>query len=174
MAAQEIVNRVAQSALITLDLEQLRHPGERVLFDIRNLLYEGLIIREKDVRQFVREHDWSQYKGKNVALACTADAVVPTWVYMLLTASLTPWAHRVVAGGLDVLEAVLYGEALAALDPEQYRDARVVIKGCSVHAVPPSAYAGLVALLQPYAASIMYGEPCSTVPVYKRKAAAEK
>lgn len=174
MAAQEIVNRVAQSALITLDLEQLRHPGERVLFDIRNLLYEGLIIREKDVRQFVREHDWSQYKDKNVALACTADAVVPTWVYMLLTASLAPWAHRVVAGGLDVLEAVLYGEALAALDPEQYRDARVVIKGCSVHAVPPSAYAGLVALLQPYAASIMYGEPCSTVPVYKRKAAAEK
>jgi hypothetical protein len=174
MAAQEIVNRVAQSALITLDLEQLRPPGERVLFDIRPLLYEGLIIREKDVRQFVREHDWSQYKDKNVALVCTADAVVPTWVYMLLAASLTPWAQRVVAGGLDVLEAVLFADALAALDPEQYRDARVVIKGCSVHAVPPSAYAGLVSLLQPFAASIMYGEPCSTVPVYKRKAAAEK
>lgn len=168
---QEIVNRVALSPLVTIDLEQFVHPGDRAVFDIRDLLYEGLIIREKDVRQFVNDHDWTQYKGKSVGLVCSADAVVPTWVYMLLASSLAPWVHRVVTGDLEVLETVLFRDALAAFHPEQYRDAKVVIKGCSRQFVPSSAYTELVCLLRPYVSSIMYGEPCSTVPVYKKKTA---
>ncbi len=165
---EEIVNRVARSPLITFDLEDIYSPGERVLFDIKAHLYQGMILKEKDFRAFVKEHDWSQYQGKNVALTCSVDAIIPTWAYMLLCVNLEPYAHHLVLGDLQDLEKALYQKALNAIDPEDFRDKKVVIKGCGKLPVPESAYIEITRLLRPVAKSIMYGEPCSTVPLYKK------
>jgi hypothetical protein len=165
---EEIINKVSQSGLVTIDLESFYPEGERFLFDIKDLLFQGLILREKDFRDFVKNEDWSRYKDKYVALICSADAIVPTWAYMLLAAHLEPYAKRVVFGNLEDLETILYTEALAAINMNDYKDARVVIKGCSNLPVPAAAYVELTRLLRPVAKSIMYGEPCSTVPLYKK------
>jgi Protein of unknown function (DUF2480) len=164
-----IVNRVANSALISLDLEEYYHPGERVVYDIRQNLFQDLILKEKDFRAFVKEHNWQQYEGKNVALICSTDAVIPTWAYMLLATAISPHANLVVSGDLDALEQALFQQALTKIDISQFKDQRVVIKGCSKVAVPIFAYVEIIRLLQPVATSIMYGEPCSTVPIYKAK-----
>jgi hypothetical protein len=164
----EIVNKVAQSGLVTIDLEEWYPAGERVLFDISSLLIEGLLLREQQFRDFIAQHDWSQYKGKHVALHCSTDAIIPQWAWMLLSAALSPFAATVVVGELTELESYLFSRVLSRIDPELYRDQRVVIKGCSNKPVPLQAYAELTALLRPVAKSILYGEPCSTVPVFKR------
>jgi hypothetical protein len=164
----EIVNRVANSSIKTFDLEQIYEPGERVLVDIKDQLFQGLILREKDFRDFIKTHDWSQYKNKFVAVTCSADAIVPTWAYMLLTTVLEPFTKKIVFGGLADLEAKIYFDALARIDWQEYKDAKVVIKGCSKVDVPVAAYVEATRLLRPVAASIMFGEPCSTVPVYKK------
>lgn len=166
--AEEIVNRVAKSGLITLNLEEFYPEGERVLYDIKENLWEGIALKEKNFRAFVREHDWSQYQGKFVALHCSVDAIVPTWAYMLLATKLSPFAKRVVFGDLETMETVLFEEALQDVKVKDYEDARIVIKGCSDKVVPPSAYVKLTEMLRPYAKVIMYGEPCSTVPLYKK------
>ncbi|MBC6992255.1 MULTISPECIES: DUF2480 family protein [Hymenobacter] len=165
---EEIINRVAQSALTTFNLEELIHPGERVVYDIKDNLFHGLILREKDFREFIKTHDWSQYDGKNVAITCSADAIVPTWAYMLLATKLQGHAYRYVFGSLEALEQELFCEAIAAVNPEEYRDAKVVVKGCGNVPVPTYAYVAIMQKLLPVAASLMYGEPCSTVPLYKR------
>ena len=167
-SGSEIVNRVASSALKVFDLEEYFIPGERVVLDIKDQLYEGIILREKPFREFIKAHDWSQYEEKFVAVTCSEDVIVPTWAYMLLTSVLEPFARTVVFGGLEELETKIYFEALARVDWQQFADAKVVIKGCSKVAVPTAAYVEATRLLRPYAASIMYGEPCSTVPVYKK------
>ncbi len=163
-----ILNRVASSGLSTLELENFYHPGERVLYDLKDNLYQELLLREKDFREFLKQHDWAQYQGKNVAVHCSADAIVPVWAYMLLGLHLEPFAHSVVFGDLAALEDALFRDAIATIDVEQYRGARVVIKGCSKHPVPASAYVEIARRLRPVAAAIMYGEPCSTVPLYKK------
>lgn len=168
---KEIINRVASSAIKTFDLEQLYTPGERVVLDISGQLYEGLILKEKNFRDFVKKHDWVQYTGKLVAVTCSADAIVPTWAYMLLAASLQPFAASVVFGSREALEEKLYYDALAAVDWEEFRDAKVVMKGCSKVQVPTAAYVEATRKLRPYASSIMFGEPCSTVPVFKKSRA---
>lgn len=165
---EEITNRVANSGLITLDLGEMYPAGDRVLLDIKDQLFQGLILREKDFREFIATHDWSQYKNKFVAITCTADAIIPDWSWMLLASALQPFAKKIVFGDLEKLETVLFTEVLSAFDSEQYRDARVVIKGCGDRPVPKTAYIELTRVLQPVVKSIMYGEPCSTVPVYKR------
>lgn len=164
----EITNRVANSGLITLDLEAYYHPGERVLYDLKDNLYMGLILKEKDFRAFLKEHDWSAYMGKNVAITCTEDAIIPTWAYMLLTLQLQPYANVVVAGSLTDLDEKLYFDAIARINPDDYRDARVVVKGCSKVPVPTAAYVELTRKLRPVVQSLLFGEPCSTVPLYKR------
>ncbi|WP_019948377.1 DUF2480 family protein [Hymenobacter aerophilus] len=164
----EFINRVAQSALVTLNLEEFIHPGERVVYDIKDNLFQGLMLREKDFRAFVKDHDWSQYDGQNVAIICSVDAIVPTWAYMVLAGKLQGHAHRYVFGDLAALEQDLFHEAIAAIDAEQYRDAKLVIKGCGEKPVPTYAYVAIMQKLLPVASSIMYGEPCSTVPLYKR------
>lgn len=167
--AEEIVNRVAKSGLITLNLEEFYPEGERVLYDIKENLWEGIALKEKDFRAFVKEHDWSQYQDKFVALHCSVDAIVPTWAYMLLATKLEPYANKVVFGDLDTLETILFEESINQnIKAEDYEDARIVIKGCSDKVVPPSAYVKLTEMLRPYAKVIMYGEPCSTVPLYKK------
>lgn len=165
----EILNRVSNSPLVTFDLEQLYTPGERILFDIKSLLFQELILREKDFRDFIKSHDWSQYTDKYVAITCSADAVVPTWAYMLLTASLQPHTSIVIFGSIEDLETTLFKNTLDKIDWKRFTNAKVVIKGCSKVAVPISAYIDITSRLLPVASSIMFGEPCSTVPVFKKK-----
>lgn len=166
---ENIVNKVAASGLITLNLENYYHKGERVLYDIKDNLFHGLMLKELDFRTFIKEHDWSQYQDKNVAIYCSADAIVPTWAYMLLANKIKPFANEVVFGSSETLETVLFTKALATIDLAAFANQRVVIKGCADIEVPVSAYVEITALLTPVVKSIMYGEPCSTVPIYKRK-----
>ena len=165
---KEIINRVALSELTTIDLEDYYVEGERLILDIAPILYMGMVLREKEFRQWVRDHNWEEYKGKLVAVICSQDAIVPTWAYMLIASKLQSQAKMFVYGSLQELEDVLYQKALSKINPEDYQSAKLVIKGCSNKPVPVSAYVELTRLLTPFAASIMYGEPCSTVPIYKR------
>lgn len=166
---ENIINKVAQSGLVSLDPASFYPPGERVIYDIKDNLFHGLILREKDFREFVKEHDWTQYQGKNVGITCTADAIVPTWAYMLVANRMAPYAREIVFGDKDTLETVLFEKALSGLDIEQYRNQRIVIKGCGDVEVPASAYVELTKKLSPVVKSLMFGEPCSTVPIYKKK-----
>jgi hypothetical protein len=166
---ENIVNKVASSGLITLNLEEYYHKGERLIYDIKENLFHGLILREKDFREFIKTHDWSAYAGKNVAVTCSADAIVPTWAYMLLSNKLSPYANEVVFGDLNTLEAVLFTKALEKIDFSTYADERVVVKGCADIDIPVFAYVEITKQLSKVAKSIMYGEPCSTVPIFKRK-----
>ena len=170
---EEIVNRVASSSLITFDLEQFHVPGDRVVYDIKDHLFQGLILREKDFREHVKDHSWSDYQDKLVSIVCTADAVVPTWAYMLLAVALKPYAKRVFFGSVEEMEKELFHEKLLGVDWERYRGAKVVVKGCSDVHVPVSAYVETTSQLSSVAASVMYGEPCSTVPIFKRASSRE-
>lgn len=165
----EITNKVAASGLITLDLEEFYPEGERVLVDIKEQLFQGLILREKEFRAFIQDTDWSIYRDKFVAITCSTDAIVPTWAYMLLAATLAPFAKKIVFGNLEQLEQSIFQETLAKLNLTPFKDARIVVKGCGKLPIPKGAFVELTSLLQPIAKSIMYGEPCSTVPLYKRK-----
>ena len=164
----EIRNKVAESALITFNLEDLYQVGQRKTFDLKDFLFEGLILREKDYRQALKDFDWSQYQDSFVNIQCSADAIVPQWAFMLAATYLQPVAKRIVMGTSETLETVLYQEMLTDLDLEQFRDERVIVKGCSQYPVPTSAYVEFVAKLTPVAKSLMYGEACSTVPLFKR------
>ncbi|TAL60652.1 MAG: DUF2480 family protein [Bacteroidetes bacterium] len=166
---EEIRNKVAESDLLEINLEDYYPKGERVLLDIKEHLFEGLILKEKDFREFVKNADWNKYKDKFVAITCSADAIVPTWAYMLLSTSIQPFAKNVVFGDLKTLETVLFTQALSKINPEDFRNKKVVIKGCGNLPVPESAYVELTRILTPVAKSIMYGEPCSTVPVMKKR-----
>lgn len=166
---EEIINKVAQSGIITINLEELYPDGERIAFDIAPHLVEGLMLREKDFREFVKAHDWSSYSGKYVALFCSTDAVVPQWAWMLLSTALAPYAKQIVFGSLEVLESELFTLMIDTMDITPFTDQRIVIKGCADKPVPVNAYVRLTARLTPIVKSLMYGEPCSTVPVYKKK-----
>lgn len=168
MDDKPIINRVASSSLVTLDLEQYFHRGQRVEWDMKERLFQGLILKEKDFRTFVKEHDWSQYRDQNVAIVCSADAIVPTWAYMLVAAALKPHAHHFIFGDLAALEQSLFQSALNKIPLEEYQDAKVIVKGCGNYPVPEYAYVEITRLLTGVVSSLMYGEPCSTVPVYKR------
>lgn len=165
----EIVNRVSNSQLVTFDLEELYTPGERIVFDIKHLLFQELILREKDFRDFIKDHNWVLYQNKFVAITCSVDAIVPTWAYMLLASALQPYAQQIVFGSLQDLEARLFEQTLNNIDWQKFANAKVVIKGCSKVEVPISIYVEATNKLRQVAQSIMYGEPCSTVPIFKRK-----
>jgi hypothetical protein len=166
---EEIINKVSNSQLITFDLEELYTPGERVLFDIKNFLFQDIILKEKEFRDSIKSHDWSQYKEKHVAIICSVDAIIPTWSFMLVSIALQPYAKRVVFGSLSELESQLFYEKLSGIDWEKYRDKKMIIKGCSKVEVPLSAYVEVTNRLRLLATSIMFGEPCSTVPLFKKK-----
>lgn len=164
-----LINKVAQSNLITFNLEDLYDKHERASFDMTQCLFQGLILREKDFRAFIETHDWEQYRNKNVSVFCSADAIVPTWAYMLLANRLQPTAHFVYFGTPLELENVMLIRSLQQIKPEDYTDQRVVVKGCGEINIPTAAYVEVTRLLTPFVKSIMYGEPCSTVPIYKKK-----
>ncbi len=167
--AGEIVNRVAASKLVTIDLEDFYPPGERVVIDLKEWLFEGLVLREKDFRSAVSSHDWSIYEGKYAAVLCSTDAIIPSWAYLLVTISLAPYARKIVVGSLELLESQLYESIIESLPLDPYKDRPVIIKGCSEKNIPETAYASLVARLLPVTSSLMYGEACSSVPLYKKK-----
>ncbi len=169
MQEELIINKVINSGLVTFDLEDLYHPAERVVYDLKDNLFMGIILKEKDFREFLKNHDWTQYTGKNIAITCSEDAIIPTWAFMLLTLKLQPVANLIVFGSLEELENKLFFDALNKVDVEEFRGARVVVKGCSKVPVPTAAYVEITRLLQPVVQSLMFGEPCSTVPLYKKK-----
>jgi hypothetical protein len=163
----EIVNKVAESGLITLDLETF-YPQEEILsFDLKDHLFMGLILKEKDFRASLQSFDWSVYQGKAVALFCSADAIIPLWAYMLVTSYLNPIAKRVLSGTQEEARKQLFIENIRALDPAQFSGSRVVVKGCGDIEISEYAFIEITSILQPVVKSLMYGEPCSTVPVYK-------
>jgi hypothetical protein len=166
---EEIINRVAISKLVVVDLEDYYPTGKRTVFDIKDWLFEELVLREKDFREQVKQHDWSQYQDDFVALTCTSDAIVPAWAFMLLTMQLQPYAKIVVIGSLEQLETSLYQDIIQNIDIDPFKDRPLIIKGCAHKPVPANAYIMLSQKLRPIAQSIMYGEACSSVPLYKRK-----
>ncbi|MCS6796535.1 MAG: DUF2480 family protein [Raineya sp.] len=168
-AEDVIINRVAQSGIITLDLADFHEKGERVIFDIAQNLYQGLLLREKEFRQFLKEHNWQNYQGKNVAITCSTDAIVPMWAYMLVAVHLEGIANHFVFGTLQDLEIDLFRKNLARLNLKDFEGKRVVVKGCGEIPIPAYAYVEISRLLKPVVQSLMFGEPCSTVPIYKKK-----
>lgn len=164
----EIVNKVALSSLKTFNLEDYYPAGERKQIDIKDWLFEGIILKEKDFRTTLKNQDWSQYQDAYVALHCSSDAIIPGWAYLLITSYLNEFSKKVVFGNLEFLNSLLYQEALQNVDFSQYEDKPVIIKGCSNKPVPENAYLLALQKLQPVAKSIMYGEACSAVPLYKK------
>ena len=167
---ETIVNKVAESGIITLDLAEYI-PGEGVVvsFDLKPFLFREMILREKDYRAALLSYDWDQFAGKFVAITCSADAIIPVWAYMLAASYLQPVAASVFFGTVEDLYKQILQDNLKTINPKDYEDKRVVIKGCGDKAIPAAAYVTITARLRPYVKSLMYGEPCSTVPIYKRK-----
>ena len=167
--AEEIINKVAKSGLVSINLEEFYLPGNRYVFDLKDWLFEGLILREKDFRGRAKNYNWNKHKDAHVAIVCTADAIVPLWAYMLVSSHLQGIAATVVQGDSEKLESLLFRNWMDTHDFSQYQDKRLIIKGCSNKPVPTDAFVEFVNRAQPYAKNIMFGEPCSTVPVYKKK-----
>lgn len=164
-----LINRVAQSGLLTLNLEDYFPKGETVSFDLKDYLFMSLILKEKDFREALKTHNWEQYSNKNLAVFCSADAIIPMWAWMLVATYAGPIANDVFQGTPDEFVRFSFAKKLAGIQPADFEGKRIVIKGCSDQPVPASAYLELTRLLQPVAASILFGEPCSTVPVFKKK-----
>lgn len=166
---EEIINKVANSALEVFDLEDYYPAGRRVQIDVSQWLYEGFLLKEKDFREALKNEDWSQYQNQFVAIHCATDAIIPAWAIILVTIYVAPFAKKVVSGNIQDLETALYQEILSTIDYTAYQDKPIIIKGCSKKPVPESAYVMAAQKLQPFAKSIMYGEACSAVPLYKSK-----
>jgi len=165
----EIINRVANSKLVTINLEDYYPQGKRILFDIKDWLFEGFVLREKDFRDQVKQFNWSQFKDNYVALTCSSDAIIPAWAFILLSIHLEPFSKKTVIGNLELLETSIYQDVLNTLDISGFSNKPIIIKGCAKKPVPQNAYIMLANKLKPIAHSIMYGEACSSVPLYKKK-----
>lgn len=166
-----LVNKVAESGLVTVNLEKYIPAGEIIVFDLKDYLFMGLILKEKDFRESLKKIDWEIYRDKNVAVTCTADATIPVWAYMLVAAYLQPVANDFITGDEKQMHRYLFVKNLAAINPNDFADKRVVIKGCGDVHVDDFAYTEITKILRPHVKSIMYGEPCSTVPIFKQSPA---
>ena len=165
----EIINKVANSSLQVFDLEDYYVPGIRTQIDISQWLFEGFLLKEKDFREALKNYDWSQYQGHFVAIYCSTDAIIPAWASILVTICVSPYAEKVVLGTIFDLETSLYQDILSKIDYKKFQDKPIILKGCSKKAVPESAYIFAIQHLLPFAKSIMYGEACSAVTLYKRR-----
>lgn len=167
--SQKITNRVANSNLITIDLEDYYPSGHRTVLDLKQWLFEGLILKEKDFRASLKNFDWTQFDGYHVALQCSSEAIIPAWAYMLVQSHLFGVAKSTIVGSLEQLDSSLYTIILEDLDLSFCKDKPVIVKGCTNRPVPQNAFVRLINKLQPLAKSIMYGEACSSVPIFKKK-----
>ena len=168
--ADQFINKVAESGIITLDPSTFIPAGETAVFDMKDHLFMGLILKEKDFREALKKMDWEQYRNKNVAITCSADAIIPVWAYMLVASGLQPVAKDIVMGDEKELQRQLFLKNISKINAGEFTDKRVVIKGCGETPIGDFVYMELTKLLRPVVKSIMYGEPCSTVPVYKKPA----
>jgi hypothetical protein len=166
---EEIINKVANSVLEVFDLEDYYPAGNRFQIDLSQWLEDGFLLKEKDFREALKNHNWNQYKDGLVAINCSTDAITPAWANILVAVYLNPFAKKIVLGNLDDLDSVLYQEILPTLDYSKYKDKPIILKGCAKKPVPETAYILAIQHLQPFAKSVMYGEACSAVPLYKRK-----
>ncbi len=167
--SEPIINKVSESGLITLDLEEYYPKEEIILFDLKPLLFMELILKEKDFRLALQQYDWQPYSGKIVAVTCSVDAVIPVWAYMLVASYLQPLAIDVVLGDVEAARRQIFLKRIDAIDSNSFADKRIVVKGCGEIPIAEYAYMEITKKLRPAAKSIMYGEPCSTVPVFKKK-----
>ena len=165
---EPFVNKVAESGLISLDLETYYPKGETAVFDLKDHLFMGMILKEKDFREALKKMDWTYYKDKNVALTCSVDAIIPVWAWMLVASYLEPVAKEIVMGDEKELHKAVFLKNIDAIDTNEFLDKRVVIKGCGETPIGDYVYMEITKRLRPVVKSIMYGEPCSTVPVYKK------
>jgi len=167
--AEEIVNRIAESGLITLDLEQFIPEDQNIaVFDLKDYLFMGMILKEKDFRSALTEHDWDQYQDKYLAVHCSADAIIPMWAYMLIASYAQPFAKEIIFGSTNELKNQILVRNITALNVNDYDQKRVVVKGCGDFPIAESAYLEITKKLRPHVKSLMFGEPCSTVPIYKK------
>jgi hypothetical protein len=167
--SEEIINKVAASGIITLNLEDYYPKEEVVVFDLKPHLFMELILKEKDFRAALQQLDWSPYQDKIAAVTCSADAIIPMWAYMLVAAYLQPVAKEVIFGNKETAIQQLFLKNITAIPADEYADQRIVVKGCADIPIGEFAYLEITKKLRPVAKSIMYGEPCSTVPIYKKK-----
>ena len=167
--SEPIINKVAESGLITLDPETYYPKEEQMLFDLKDHLFMGMILKEKDFREALKNLDWTKYQDKHVGITCSVDAIIPVWAYMLVASYLQPYAKEIVMGNEKDLQKALFMKNLSTIDVNAFSDKRVVIKGCGETPIPDYVYMEITRRLRPVAKSIMYGEPCSTVPVFKKK-----
>ena len=168
--SDEIINKVAESGLITIDLEKyLPQKTEIEVFDLKDFLFMGMILKEKEFREALKKHDWEKYRDKNVAITCSADAIIPVWAYMLVTSYLQPVARETLVGSESEVYKTIFLKNISSINVAEFSDKRIVLKGCGETPIDDFAYAEATRKLLPVAKSIMYGEPCSTVPVYKKK-----
>jgi hypothetical protein len=164
----EIVNRVAKSSLKTINLEDLYPLGKRISIDIKPWLFNGFILKEKEFRTQLKNHDWNQYKNTYIALNCSSEAIIPSWAYMLIATYLTSFAKKTVVGSMQELENAIFQDIISNFTIDDYKNKPVIIKGCANKPIPETAYIQLIEKLQPIAKSIMFGEACSSVPLYKK------
>lgn len=167
--SEAIVNKIVNSGLITLDLENYLPKGEMATFDLKDHLFKGLILKEKDFREALKNMDWNFFRNKNVNIICSADAIIPSWAYMLVVVYLHPVAKEIYTGTKEEMQKQLFLKNIAAIDDNEFKEQRIVVKGCGDANIESYAYAAITNKLLPVAKSIMYGEPCSTVPVFKKK-----
>ncbi|AMC11159.1 hypothetical protein Lupro_07790 [Lutibacter profundi] len=165
----KIINKVANSQLKTIDLEEFYPQGTRTIVDIKDWLFQELILKETDFREHVKKHNWNQYKNHYVALICSSDAIIPSWAYMLISTYISPFAKKIIVGTLRELETSIFQDIISNFNVEDYANKPVIIKGCANKPIPETAYIQLVEKLQPVVKSIMFGEACSTVPLFKKK-----
>lgn len=165
----KIINKVANSQLKTIDLEEFYPQGTRTIVDIKDWLFQELILKETDFREHVKKHNWNQYKNHYVALICSSDAIIPSWAYMLISTYISPFAKKIIVGTLRELETSVFQDIISNFNVEDYTNKPVIIKGCANKPIPETAYIQLVEKLQPVVKSIMFGEACSTVPLFKKK-----
>jgi hypothetical protein len=166
--SDKIVNRVANSQLKTIDLEELYPQDARTIIDIKNWLFQEVILKEVEFREYLKNHNWSQYNNHYVALTCSCDAIIPSWAFMLVATYLFPFTKKVVVGNLIALETSIFQDIIAKINIEDYKNKPVIIKGCANKPIPETAYIQLIEKLQPVVKSIMFGEACSTVPLFKK------
>lgn len=166
--SNEIINRVANSKLKTIDLEEFYPKGTRIVLDIKPWLFQELILKENEFRTHLQNHNWKQYENSYIALTCSSNAIIPSWAFMLISTYLTN-AKKVIVGNLETLETILFSEIIQKIDTSEYKNKPVIIKGCANKPIPSTAYIQLINKLQPVAKSIMFGEACSTVPLYKKR-----